>query len=149
MLAAPSSDSIIARTHDPRKTAKVTPVPGGFIIHDRVTLRATQTISVWSLRQPQPLHEWTITLPDKATEVAVSPDGRRVAWLLTGGSGSSQALWVSALDGGGMREIGAVPIRKGAVGGRPPSFVSQLDWVPGDKAVSFLYGDALWTVPAP
>lgn len=151
ILAAPSADKVIARTPDPVKygAARPTKVERGtdggtiFTFVETPAFRTVQTISVWSLHQPQPLHRWQISLPGKAREVAASPDGRRVVWLLL--NKGSQSLWVSGLDGGGMHEVGVVrwdvPAR---IGGVPV----QIHWLPGGKRISFIGGNALWTVPA-
>lgn len=154
ILAAPSADKVIARTPDPVKygAAKPTKVQrhtdGGttFTFVETRAFRTVQTISVWSLHQPQPLHQSSVALPGKAMEVVVSPDGRRVAWLLR--NKASQSLWVSGLDGGGMHRVGVVRARGGTLDSRSGNFVSQLQWVPGDRAVSFVYAGALWSVPA-
>lgn len=156
ILAAPSADEIIARTPDP--VTYETPRPDKVVEHadgtssysftEAIILRGRQTLSVWSLRHPQPLHRYAIALPGRAQEVAVSPDGRRVAWLLTTGGTSSQSLWTSELDGSRMHKIDVVHSSSRRVHGPLTSFVSQLCWVPGNKQLSFLYGDALWTVPA-
>jgi hypothetical protein len=154
ILAAPSADRVIARTPDPMKFGASKPTGGkpqadgtfSLTFTDTPTFRTVQTISVWSLHQPQPLHRYVVALPGKAMEVSVSPNGRRVAWLLTDEAG--QSLWVSGLDGGGMHRVGVVRASRSTVNGRMPNFVSGLQWVPGDQRVSFLYGDALWTVPA-
>ena len=123
-----------------------------FAFQEMPTFRKAQTISVWSLNQAQPLHRYAISLPGWVQEVAVSPDGERIAWLLTKvlgeGARASVSLWVSGIDGSGLHRVGAVRVRVQHGISPLADFASQLHWVPGDKKVSFEYGDALWTVAA-
>jgi len=160
ILAAPSADWIIARKRDP--FTFITPSahkgvrhPDGsesFVIEEKITSRITPNISVWSLHEAKPLHQWKIPLPGWVQEVAVSPDGRRVAWLMTSGprrgGATSVSMWASGLDGGGLHRIGVVRPRVQHRRGPVADFASQLHWVLGDKKISFLYGDALWTAVA-
>lgn len=83
-------------------------------------------------------------------EVAVSPDGQRAAWLLQDGAGKvgAASLWVSKLDGSGLRKLGDFGAGRKAAHGLGMDFPLQVVWVPGGKQVSFLFGEALWTVPA-
>ena len=157
VLAAPSADRIIARKRDPFRfiTHKDVRHPDGsvsFVIEEKITSHITPNLSVWSLHQAQPLHQWKIPLPGWVQEVAVSPDGRRVAWLMTPGPRKGGAMpvsmWASGLDGGGLHQIGVVRARVQLRRGPTNDFASQLHWVPGDKRISFLFGDALWTVAA-
>lgn len=156
ILAVPSADEIIARTSDavkfetpkPTESTKHSDSTMSFTFMETPAFRSAQTISVWSLHQSHPLHQWTIKLPGQAQEVAVSPDGKRVAWLLTKGAATSQSLWTSGLDGSGLHEIGVVRPSNRMVHGQWVNFVSQVHWVPGDREVSFIYGDSLWTVTA-
>lgn len=160
ILAAPSADRIIARMPDhvemkpPKSSAGVSHPDGSvsFTFQELPTFRKAQTISVWSLRQAQPLHRYAISLPGWVQEVTVSPNGERAAWLLTkvlgAGARASVSLWASGVDGSGLHRIGDVRVRA-RLGNSPlADFASQLHWVPGDEKVSFLYGDALWTVAA-
>ena len=160
VLAAPSADRIIARTPDhvdfqtpkPSKGTEQADGSVAFTFQETPTFRKAQTISVWSLRQAEPLHRYAISLPGWVQEVAVSPDGERAAWLLTKvlgeGARASVSLWVSGIDGSGLHRIGNVRVRVQHGGIPLADFASQLHWVPGDKQVSFEYGDVLWTVAA-
>lgn len=158
ILAAPSADEVIARTPDdvafqmpkPSKGVKQPDGSMAFTFTDTPTLRRAQTISVWSLHEAQPLYRYALVLPGKVYEVAVSPDGERAAWLLQGGTGKvgATALWVSKLDGSGMHKLGDFGPGGKASYGSEINFPLQVVWVPGGKRVSFLYGGALWTVPA-
>ena len=98
-----------------------------------------------------------IRLPARATvaDIAVSPDGKRLALQLkvSGGNDSwlvrklkalagsrphkRDGIWVCDLDGSGMREIGHVH--------DDPLYLNV--WVPGGKEVAFLHGDHLYLVP--
>lgn len=158
ILAAPSAGEIIARVPDhvafqmpkPSKGVKQPDGSMAFIFTDTPTLRRAQTISVWSLHEAQPLHRYAIDLPGKVQEIAVSPDGERAAWLLQDGTGKigAMALWVSKLDGSGLYKVGNFGAGGKAAHGSGMDFPLQVVWVPGGKKVSFLYGEALWTVPA-
>ncbi len=98
-------------------------------------------------------------------ETKISPTGDRIAWLVDAAHVDPvlarlrrllpflqtsvqphQELWVSRLDGTGMRVVGQVPILGR---NRKPPQVSDLRWLPDGKHLSFAYDDALWTVPAP
>src|SRR5262249_25318985 len=93
-------------------------------------------------------------------EIALSPQGDRLAWktntwndwrsaLSAFTSGQPQgrniiyAIWVSRLDGSGMRELGSE--RLTTAGGSP---IEHLRWLPDGKSVSFVYNNALYTIPA-
>ena len=156
ILAAPSADEVIARTPDVVKFETPKPSKGvkqpdgsmAFTFTDTPTLRRAQTISVWSLHRAEPLHRYAINLPGKVQEVAVSPDGERAAWLLQDGTGKvgAASLWVSKLDGTGLRKLGNFGAGGKAAHDLGMDFPLQVVWVPGGKQVSFLYGEALWVV---
>ena len=119
----------------------------------RVTYRDKQELSVWSLHASTALQRWTVHLPGRAYEIAVSPKGDRIAWLLMPNlkgrprnvQRGAASLWVSQLDGSRMREIGSAgtDVRQRSA----PSLLMQLRWLPGGKRLSFLYNGALYTVP--
>lgn len=92
----------------------------------------------------------------------VAPSGTRILWLLTAGPqprasgalarwfpwlqgnvGPRSGLWVSDANGANFREIGHVYDDS-----RGSQYIEQVHWVPGEKRVSFLYKDALYTAPA-
>ena len=196
ILAVVSPDQIIARTPDPVRygpskdvassptskasaTGEASATSGSFTITtDEVsTPRAAQEISVWRLGQTNPLHRWSIRLPGVASEVQVSPHGDQVAWLLspagtdmrpTALREETESLWVSRLDGGGMRRIGTMTKRipplnmrrlerkllqsgdsLDAATQKQLSYLdmpSQVRWLPSGRAVSFQYQGALWVV---
>lgn len=158
ILAAPSLENIIARTPDPVKFQMPKPSAGvkqadgsmAFTFQDKPTLRSVQTISVWSLRQAEPIHKWIITLPGKVQEVAVSPDGQRATWLLqdNGGKKFRTSLWVSKTDGSGLHKIGSFAAGSASAQKLGNAFPFSLVWVPGNTQISFQYGNALWAVAA-
>jgi len=102
--------------------------------------------------------------PNKAVwAVAYSPHGDKIAWLLDTEHVSpiaafmhrflpsvkvqtdhATACWVCNLDGTDMRKIGSIQTRPEDL----ESPLKQLRWLPDGKRLSFLYQDALWTVPA-
>ena len=101
--------------------------------------------------KPQ-VREFLITLPKEAQEpreVALSPQGNQLAWLLylapsDEAKVNEVQLVVSRPDGTAMRVVGSFKIA-GAT-----SFYDlprQLTWLPEGKRVSFVYKKVRWTVP--
>ena len=91
-------------------------------------------------------------------EVVLSPDRNRLAWKFTvkplplglkatinsgyvrHSSPSMVGLWISDLNLNHLREIGTLDIRD--------DHITNLRWMPDGKRLSFMDGDALYTVPA-
>ena len=121
-----------------------------------------------SLRSAQRLlFQRQITLPSGAEyqAMAVSRQGDRIAWqlgftdkpavprwlcrllpFLKRPESRRISLWVSRLDGSGMREVGSTPVESDLPG---PPFVGELRWLPSGKTLSFVtqgYEDSKWTV---
>jgi len=107
-----------------------------------------------------------ITLPPHAyiEDIVLSPQGDRIAWLLSMRGGPDwllqlqrriprvhlqaervEGVWISRIDGAEMHEISR---REVDTKHRFPPRLDQLQWVPGSKRLSFMYQDALYTVPA-
>ncbi|BDI33559.1 hypothetical protein CCAX7_56100 [Capsulimonas corticalis] len=111
--------------------------------------RDIQEITVWSVRQAEPLHCWTITLPGRVAQAVVSPHGERVAWLLdapdvkrdSGPASAEITLWTSGLDGRGLREIGVIDFPQN-------SPYPEVNWSPDARMLSFTQGGALWVTAA-
>jgi hypothetical protein len=59
----------------------------------------------------------------------------------------TEELWSSRVDGQGMKEIGHVPLQTDATD-QPESGLSNMDWLPDDKHISFVYRNTLYIVPA-
>ena len=98
-----------------------------------------------------------IKLPARAVvrEFKLSPDGGRIAWIFSitrrwpqfqktpkppgfrRVDHVAQSLWISGVDGGGMRELGRL---------QPRETISGLNWQPDSRSVSFVFQDTLWTV---
>lgn len=102
--------------------------------------------------------KYRIRLPHEARlwEVVMSPQGDRLAWLLSRNRESKglpdmYSLWVSDLKGGHMREIGHVEAQSEKTTSSPTGDRTHapqtVRWTPGGKRLSFLYKDALYTVP--
>ncbi|HZT40652.1 MAG TPA: hypothetical protein VFA07_00615 [Chthonomonadaceae bacterium] len=91
----------------------------------------------------------------------VSPQGDRLAWLVTGEYIPSRlpwlqrlfgffgvhrqmmvGLWVSGVDGGDMQEIGHLFFKQNE------EIPQHLRWTPDGKRLSFLYRSILYTIPA-
>ncbi|MCW3097371.1 MAG: hypothetical protein JWL77_2989 [Chthonomonadaceae bacterium] len=111
-------------------------------------------------------HKWSVALPPQTTlrEAKISPIGDRIAWLVDAKdvapglaalhrlipfikvpSQPRHELWISRLDGTGMRILGetSTKVRNGN-----PLLIGDLRWLPDGKHLSFFYDGALWTVPA-
>lgn len=101
------------------------------------------------------LREYSVELPAGTDdgEVALSPDGRQVAWVLyvvpedaQGNRGQLQAiqLAISNTDGSAMRILGTIPRepRKAGRTGRLDPF-----WLPTGKHLGFFYDGQEWLVP--
>ena len=123
---------------------------------------------------PQPLQKMTRKLPKDATVVACklslqqntayhldcSRTSTALTWLhrllptFTSTPRHTEELWVSRAEGGGMHEIGHVPIPMDATGQTvsPPDgleyFLDDIQWLPDGKHVSFVYRGMLYVVPA-
>jgi hypothetical protein len=113
------------------------------------------------------VHRYRLRLPMMAnvSDVVISPGGGRLAWLLEYDSTppltallhrfiasvplhSSRmiGLWVSNLDGSEMTEIGhmsVLPTRQNL------DYIGELQWLPGEKRLSFIYRGGLYTVETP
>lgn len=57
-----------------------------------------------------------------------------------------ESLWVARLGGGPPREIGSMPVASGLVQGSGD--ICDLRWLPGDRELSYVYRDAIWTTGA-
>lgn len=148
ILAIPARTTVIARFKDKTYTTSMHPkptrAPGGeveFTFSGFTQYRRVQTLSVWDLSSRTKTAQWTIDLPGVVQEVAASPDGKRLAWLVQGPftSSRSTSIWVSSLDGTGLHEIGSTN----------DFGISEILWVPGDKAISFHSNYWLYEAPAP
>jgi hypothetical protein len=116
-----------------------------------------------------PPHHFTITPPpcQREDEVALSPDGRKLAWLVyrrdltQGGPPSTmkeadtfigaEEMWVSQADGTGMKRLGWLPTRpyhEDPDDRFQSGDVKVLRWTPNSKHLSFIYRQALYTVRA-
>lgn len=126
---------------------------------------------------PANVHQVTIDVPKaqgyadgiialgRGEDVVLSPQGDGLAWWicvmeaqpalqqslsrwipsLRRAPHSHQELWTSRLDGSDMKLIGFLEDDHQPVAERHD--LSQLHWLPSGRAVSFLYENALWTVP--
>ena len=134
----------------------------------KVGNQATRKVDVLDIRigaHTTGLKTPSIQLPPDVgiSEIAISPQGDRIAWNLTmpaapkwvlalkrwvrhthGEGEHVEGLWVSRIDGTEMREIGRREMKSD--GGSEPRLY-QLQWVPGSKRLSFMFDSALYTVP--
>jgi hypothetical protein len=110
---------------------------------------------------PITTHEHAVRLPNgfnSIIDARISPRRDEVAWILSSEREfpanverllaavhirprNSVGIWVSKTDGSEMREIGQMEYS----GWTYPRYV---DWSPDAQCLSFIYDDALWTVPA-
>lgn len=111
----------------------------------RVPLRAGRVAAaVFEIGLPHATWIW---------DVVVSPDGKQLAWVLSGADleTNSHEIWQSGLDGQQMRLVVSFPEFVEAsderVTCRQYHFPDELAWLPGGKRLSFTSGDALWSVP--
>lgn len=108
-------------------------------------------------KQEEP-HRYTIRLlkPAVVNDCILSPKGDRLAWLLEerkkpsadkdAAGGARLELWISRRDGSGLQAMGFMDIASENVK-RTEWYPSQLSWLPDGKRLSFIYKDALYTVP--
>lgn len=83
----------------------------------------------------------------KVYEVVLDRQGQRLAWVLVEPN-KEAGVWVSNLAGKGMRQIGALEIEYDKDLGPTSEIPHTVRWLPDGKQLSFLYKNALWTVPA-
>jgi len=112
-------------------------------------------------------HKWLVSPPHDTTigtiaNIRLSPTGDRIAWLVDSAQVDSgraalhrllpfvsvpmqlrQELWISRLDGKGMRLVGQTLLKTRS--GNEVR-ITDLRWLPNGKRLSFSYEDALWTV---
>jgi len=56
---------------------------------------------------------------------------------------NTDELWISRTDGSALHEIGFLPIETSG-GGTPTYSLTEVQWLPGGKQISFLYHDTLY-----
>lgn len=136
---------------------------GSFLVNSwDGTTDISRTVAIYEgdmAHRQQPLRRHKIALPPDAavSEAEFSPSGDRIAWLLeseTGfgetqspsGTGATKqvAVWVCRTDGRAMRCVGRVTVPLETAWYDAPK---ATHWLPNEKRLSFLYGNALWTVP--
>jgi len=92
----------------------------------------------------------TVPIPEStsANDVLLSPQGDRLAWVLDRGATGSRLyqLFASKADGTDQRLVGAAP---GVSVSNRFSWPRSIRWLPNGKRVSFVFRDALWSVPVP
>ena len=106
--------------------------------------------------QPRLLNRWTVSIPstEERREMQLSPDGRRIAWIVITPAGDQKpqrvAITVSSLDGSAMQEIGHL-LLPAAAGEEPPyeRYPNEMKWLPDGKHLSFIYHDTLYILPVP
>ena len=112
--------------------------------------------------------QYSVPVPagEEVADVALSPAGDRLAWVMsrviTGFRITGQqdghpfadvigslwwSFWESALDGGGMTEIGG--LLSNDIGPENQRPLNDLAWTPGGRRLSFRYHGDSWTVPVP
>lgn len=108
------------------------------------------------------VRKFSASLPPRASiqTAALSPQGNRLAWILwidplPGAANRGQAkerhsssaqvgIWVCHADGSRMREIGRLPVDENRMS---ESFtLDELNWLPDDKRVSFVYRGTFYAI---
>ena len=106
--------------------------------------------------RPSLLHRWTVSIPstEERREMQISPDGRRIAWIVITPTDSQKsqrvAVNISSLDGGAMQEVGHL-LSPATEEAEPPfeRYPNEMKWLPDGRHVSFIYHDILYVLPAP
>jgi hypothetical protein len=90
----------------------------------------------------------------RADELVLSRQGDRLAWkfyfdrrattALSARAISTVEIWVSDIDGSGMRCVGAQPVNRATDKIYEWDFPFGLRWTPDGKQLSYLYQDALY-----
>jgi hypothetical protein len=126
----------------------------------RQSVRSVQVEDYGLLSSPGDVHRYSIPLPMapcEVSDIALSPRGDRLAWLLIQGNNNQLAqgdlpkplgLWVSRLDGSGMTEVGHMIAPPHGLGDYIEE-VRDLRWLPGGNRLSFMYYDDLYTIDVP
>lgn len=112
--------------------------------------------STFSVSIPRTVNGYTCVLSPRGDRLAwimretrvpaVSTFWQRVRALLSGGAHPRIGLWVSGVDGSGLREIGHID--QDPRQNRLPDVPRVVRWTPDEKRLSFLYHGALYTVTA-
>jgi hypothetical protein len=107
--------------------------------------------------EPRRLHRWTVSLPNtiEREEMQIAPDGQHLAWILFQPTKSKEfheaRVCISRMDGSQMREIGHMNVLPlddgGSISADVDSYPHRLKWLPDGNRLSFLYKNALYTVP--
>ncbi len=103
----------------------------------------------WKLgKRSAPVQTISIPFPSD-TEVdpgfpQLSPDGKQIAWVADRRNNAyAKSIWISDLDGSMAREIGQLTTSLDETA----TFALGVRWVPDGKHLSFVYKNAIWTVP--
>jgi len=143
ILSVVSANEIIARIPDkiesmsPRQSSSTS-----LSFTAIVTPRKVQEISVWDLHQAQPLHRWRIAIPHQVMSVSVSADGKNAAWITSlSDSPNGYSLWISNIDGSGLRLLGSESNAKKA------PLPMTVNWSPNKALLSYRTSDGFWIVP--
>lgn len=102
---------------------------------------------------------YTIPIPKEVRingidALELSPQGDRLVWCyrylhyFNNGYSNRQEIWVSDVDGSHVHEIGFHEMTRIEGQQAMSDILIALQWTPDGKRLSFLYKDALWTVPA-
>lgn len=98
-------------------------------------------------------HNFEVALPAPGWvwRVRVSPEGKRLAWLIQDGSFGRKrySLWISDLQGNQCQEIGRVQGRSVtpyAGSDLRYAFPRDPQWSPDGRWISFLYGEEVWAL---
>jgi hypothetical protein len=104
-------------------------------------------IGEWDLQHPgsaKRMYKIPVGKDAKISAVRFSSGGKRVACLYSAKNRRSWQIRVSNLDGTNVHDVTGLPL----VSGDNEFAISQLDWSPDGKRLSFVYDDSIWVVPA-
>ena len=95
----------------------------------------------------------TVTFPDNVvmSEVALNPRDNRLVWQLEANDTSARqkiSLSTSDLDFRHRHEIGCIYEDEGSIDMANLWNMTELQWVPDGRRVSFVYKNTIWTAPA-
>jgi hypothetical protein len=121
------------------------------IPHD-MALPVPETVPIvtWSLENPGHMQTTLFHVPPPyfVEWKEVSPDRKRLLWILWSETLDVEGIWTSRIDGSDLREVGTINFLP-----KRPDWDSQhfgeIHWVPGSKSISYIFMGKLYLVDAP
>lgn len=121
--------------------------------------RSSVGFRTWNVLEPRATYRgWTVSVPKGRTieSFVHSHSGHRILWDLSVHDGKSrdpwdsigEEIWLTDAAGAGWKLVATVPIRTEEERRRVETFGIP-KWVPGDRAISFVYSGGLYTFDLP